>query len=114
MEVYNICMMQNLFSLHVNFRVYSFLPQAFLKFYEIVSRFPLVTSDCTGLSSVHLCEAPGAFIVALNHYLKLHRPGTLVGGVSIYLGGSVTFMVALMHEIPCVGYTSRAWDLRSL
>lgn len=47
--------------------------QAFCKFYEIVCNFPLVPLDKIapgGFTSVHLCEAPGAFVVALNHWLK--------------------------------------------
>uniref|UniRef100_A0A2P2I624 Cap-specific mRNA (nucleoside-2'-O-)-methyltransferase 2 n=2 Tax=Hirondellea gigas TaxID=1518452 RepID=A0A2P2I624_9CRUS len=51
-----------------------FISQAFLKFYEVLCQFPIVPRGELKFNSVHLCEAPGAFIVALNHYLKLHRP----------------------------------------
>jgi hypothetical protein len=57
--------------------IYYFL-QAWCKFYENARSFILVppTVVNTGcLSSVHLCEAPGAFITSLNHFLKLHNPG---------------------------------------
>lgn len=71
--------------------------QAWLKFYEIVNAYPIVPLDMetgvkdyflepkgqghqfpfdedrTQFNSVHLCEAPGAFILALNHYLVLNR-----------------------------------------
>uniref|UniRef100_A0A8C6VN43 Adrift-type SAM-dependent 2'-O-MTase domain-containing protein n=1 Tax=Naja naja TaxID=35670 RepID=A0A8C6VN43_NAJNA len=50
--------------------------QAWCKFHEIVCSFPLLPSDALQngeLNSVHLCEAPGAFIASLNHYLKSHR-----------------------------------------
>lgn len=53
--------------------------QAWLKFYEIVNAYPIVPLDVEGeeghvpFNSVHLCEAPGAFILALNHYLALNR-----------------------------------------
>ena len=50
------------------------LTQAWLKFYECLSEFDLV-SGVKGSSflSLHLCEAPGAFISALNHYLSLNH-----------------------------------------
>ncbi|NWH71376.1 CMTR2 methyltransferase, partial [Piaya cayana] len=50
--------------------------QAWCKFHEILCSFPLLPEQALQageLSSVHLCEAPGAFIASLNHYLKSHR-----------------------------------------
>ncbi|XP_046365872.2 cap-specific mRNA (nucleoside-2'-O-)-methyltransferase 2-like [Haliotis rufescens] len=43
--------------------------QAWGKFFEIVSTFTLVPLTTEVFNSVHLCEAPGAFIAALNHFL---------------------------------------------
>lgn len=50
--------------------------QAWCKFHEILCSFPLIPQESfqTGkLNSLHLCEAPGAFIASLNHYLKSHK-----------------------------------------
>ncbi|XP_008255810.2 cap-specific mRNA (nucleoside-2'-O-)-methyltransferase 2 [Oryctolagus cuniculus] len=50
--------------------------QAWCKFHEILCSFPLLPQEAFQngrLNSVHLCEAPGAFIASLNHYLKSHR-----------------------------------------
>ncbi|XP_060694281.1 cap-specific mRNA (nucleoside-2'-O-)-methyltransferase 2 [Hemiscyllium ocellatum] len=50
--------------------------QAWCKFHEILCTFPLLPFEALQngeLNSVHLCEAPGAFIASLNHYLKSHR-----------------------------------------
>ncbi|XP_035272372.1 cap-specific mRNA (nucleoside-2'-O-)-methyltransferase 2 isoform X2 [Anguilla anguilla] len=47
--------------------------QAWCKFYEILGTFGLVPYGALQsgeLNSVHLCEAPGAFIASLNHYLR--------------------------------------------
>ncbi|KFU89874.1 FtsJ methyltransferase domain-containing protein 1 [Chaetura pelagica] len=47
--------------------------QAWCKFHEILCTFPLLPEEALQegeLNSVHLCEAPGAFIASLNHYLK--------------------------------------------
>ncbi|XP_066504359.1 cap-specific mRNA (nucleoside-2'-O-)-methyltransferase 2 isoform X2 [Hoplias malabaricus] len=47
--------------------------QAWAKFYEILGTFDLLPEAALQigeLNSVHLCEAPGAFISALNHYLQ--------------------------------------------
>ncbi|XP_046714227.1 cap-specific mRNA (nucleoside-2'-O-)-methyltransferase 2 [Silurus meridionalis] len=50
--------------------------QAWAKFYEIQGTFKLLPDtalqNCE-LNSVHLCEAPGAFISALNHFLQTSR-----------------------------------------
>ncbi|CAH1173649.1 unnamed protein product [Phaedon cochleariae] len=54
------------------------LTQAWCKFYEILGQFPIVplcAVDQKKLQSLHLCEAPGAFVCALNHYLKVNFPG---------------------------------------
>lgn len=47
--------------------------QAWCKFYEILGTFSLLPVEALHsgeLNTVHLCEAPGAFVTALNHYLK--------------------------------------------
>lgn len=43
--------------------------QAWCKFFEILWSYPVVSVDDPHLFTVHLCEAPGAFITSLNHYL---------------------------------------------
>ncbi|XP_070255168.1 cap-specific mRNA (nucleoside-2'-O-)-methyltransferase 2 [Myotis yumanensis] len=50
--------------------------QAWCKFHEILCSFPVIPQEAFQngkLNSLHLCEAPGAFIASLNHYLKSHR-----------------------------------------
>lgn len=50
--------------------------QAWCKFYEILGTFPLLPAEALQigeLNTVHLCEAPGAFITALNHYIKTNE-----------------------------------------
>lgn len=47
--------------------------QAWCKFFEILGTFNLLPEEALQngeLNTVHLCEAPGAFITALNHYIK--------------------------------------------
>lgn len=56
-----------------------FATLAWCKFYEIASTFPLIPVDQIAnanrqFKSVHLCEAPGAFVVALNHWLQTNAP----------------------------------------
>ncbi|XP_066999169.2 cap-specific mRNA (nucleoside-2'-O-)-methyltransferase 2 [Anabrus simplex] len=54
-----------------------FVTQAWCKFYENAMAFPLVPAKVVKTEkffSVHLCEAPGAFITSLNHHLKLNFP----------------------------------------
>ncbi|KAM5262444.1 cap-specific mRNA (nucleoside-2'-O-)-methyltransferase 2 [Ctenodactylus gundi] len=50
--------------------------QAWCKFHEILCSFPLIPQEAFQngkLNSLHLCEAPGAFVASLNHYLKSHQ-----------------------------------------
>lgn len=49
-----------------------FVTQAFCKLYECLCSYPLVDFNWKFFNSLHLCEAPGAFVTALNHYLKLN------------------------------------------
>nr|XP_020466264.1 cap-specific mRNA (nucleoside-2'-O-)-methyltransferase 2 [Monopterus albus]XP_020466269.1 cap-specific mRNA (nucleoside-2'-O-)-methyltransferase 2 [Monopterus albus]XP_020466278.1 cap-specific mRNA (nucleoside-2'-O-)-methyltransferase 2 [Monopterus albus]XP_020466286.1 cap-specific mRNA (nucleoside-2'-O-)-methyltransferase 2 [Monopterus albus]XP_020466294.1 cap-specific mRNA (nucleoside-2'-O-)-methyltransferase 2 [Monopterus albus]XP_020466301.1 cap-specific mRNA (nucleoside-2'-O-)-methyltr len=50
--------------------------QAWCKFYEILGTFNPLPQEALHngeLNTVHLCEAPGAFITALNHYIKTNQ-----------------------------------------
>ena len=47
--------------------------QGWTKLHEILTVFNIVPDSVMRLNSLHLCEAPGAFITSLNHYLKTHR-----------------------------------------
>ncbi|XP_060568432.1 cap-specific mRNA (nucleoside-2'-O-)-methyltransferase 2-like [Ruditapes philippinarum] len=46
--------------------------QAWCKFYEIASTYVNV-ANTESLVTVHLCEAPGAFVTSLNHFLFTHE-----------------------------------------
>lgn len=41
---------------------------AFLKMYEMLETYPLINNN--KLKSFHFCEAPGMFIIAINHYIN--------------------------------------------
>lgn len=54
-----------------------FLTQAWTKFYECACTYNIVPGEALvdrGMASLHLCEAPGAFITSFNHYLKSRYP----------------------------------------
>jgi cap2 methyltransferase len=54
-----------------------FLTQAWTKFYECASTYNIVPPQAIEeqkLVSLHLCEAPGAFITSFNHFIKLNHP----------------------------------------
>ncbi|XP_063294407.1 cap-specific mRNA (nucleoside-2'-O-)-methyltransferase 2 [Pelobates fuscus] len=47
--------------------------QAWCKFHEIVCSYPLLPLESLWnkeLNTIHICEAPGAFVSSLNHFLK--------------------------------------------
>ena len=46
------------------------ISQAFLKLYEILEIFDLLSKNKNIHSAFHICEAPGQFILSSNHYLK--------------------------------------------
>lgn len=43
---------------------------AFLKIYEMMCTYELLQKDKKKLKSFHFCEAPGMFIIGLNHYIQ--------------------------------------------
>ena len=88
-----------------------FVTQAWCKFYEIISSFPLVPQNELlngSFISVHLCEAPGAFVTSLNHWLKIHHPSINWDWIATslnpyYEGNSVDRMITddrfIMHTL---------------
>ena len=52
--------------------------QAWAKFYEILSTCDIISRKCIhnkNVTSLHLCEAPGAFIASMNHFIKCNFEG---------------------------------------
>lgn len=50
-----------------------FVTKAWCKFFECLNNYPIVQMDENHqFNSFHLCEAPGAFVASLNHYIKLN------------------------------------------
>lgn len=50
--------------------------QAWVKFHELLVYHDLVPVDGDSCFSVHLCEAPGAFVTSLNHYIQTQTLST--------------------------------------
>jgi len=48
-----------------------YVTNAWMKIYEIIER-ECILKDIDEVKAFHVCEAPGAFILALNHYCKTH------------------------------------------
>jgi 23S rRNA U2552 (ribose-2'-O)-methylase RlmE/FtsJ len=46
------------------------ISQAWLKMYEILEKFDLLDKSVDKIRTFHICEAPGNFIAATNHYIK--------------------------------------------
>ena len=46
------------------------LSQAWLKMYEICTLFNIISKKKKTFNSMHICELPGNFIAAINHYIK--------------------------------------------
>ena len=48
--------------------------QAWAKLHEMLWKYKnIVPPEVTKFNSVHLCEAPGAFVASLNHFIRSHR-----------------------------------------
>ena len=59
--------------------------QAWCKFHEVLGTYPSIAelSAARELNTVHLCEAPGAFIASLNHFLVCRG---LVSLLTVFVG----------------------------
>ncbi|XP_066254327.1 cap-specific mRNA (nucleoside-2'-O-)-methyltransferase 2 [Euwallacea similis] len=87
------------------------LTQAWCKFYEIVNKFPVIQDNLHCLKTLHLCEAPGAFICALNHYLVKNHPDSIWQWQAntlnpYYEGNSDSHMIA-DHRL--INHTQNQW-----
>ena len=70
--------------------------KAWLKFYECLAQFDVVgelPQRSSIFQSVHICEAPGAFVAALNHFLQLCHPSLeVVNRITISKPRELTFI----------------------
>ncbi|XP_073981704.1 cap methyltransferase 2 isoform X2 [Rhodnius prolixus] len=90
------------------------LTQAWCKFYEILSEFCLIPQSAVendNFNSLHLCEAPGAFVTSLNHFLKLHHPvlkwNWLASSLNPYFEGNE--FVYMINDDRFIVHTLEKW-----
>ena len=68
--------------------------RAWIKFYEMVNEIPLlesVVNPSVPLQSFHICEAPGTFILSMEHYMKTRMPNQTVAWTAQSLHDSNIF-----------------------
>jgi len=85
---------------------------AFLKMFEMLAAYDLVAPGQDGrFNTLHLCEAPGAFICATNHYIKSRFPGLTWDWVACtlnpYFEGNNTD--AIVDDDAFINETSTHW-----
>jgi hypothetical protein len=75
--------------------------QAWCKFHEVLGTFPDLTRQSSdgAFNTVHLCEAPGAFVASLNHYLTTR--GLLM---AVKFASCLQFFRCLGDGIPIFAY----------
>ena len=78
------------------------LTQAWLKFYQILECFPLVAEGNKIFSTLHLCEAPGAFVTALNHHLQNNANCAEVFKIIHFVSISVIYLMNFAVELACI------------
>lgn len=91
---------------------------AFTKFLEILGAFPsLLPTAAASLSSVHLCEAPGAFVCALNHHLATKVPAMqwrwTANSLNPYHEPNKRNSVAMIDDDRVMKHTLSNWCARS-
>ncbi len=98
------------------------LTQAWCKFTEVLSRYPeLLPVRCLEgnetFVSAHLCEAPGAFVSALNHFLASKKPSVhsnwnwTATSLNPYYEGNCTS--SMINDDRFILHTLENWDFGS-
>lgn len=80
-----------------------FVTKAWSKFYELVSAYQLIRfcDPSRGVfNSMHLCEAPGAFVAALNHFLQYNFTKNKVIFYTIHQICIYKFFFVIFFQLP--------------
>ncbi len=78
--------------------------EGFLKMYEMLAAYDLVepTQDMTKFNTLHLCEAPGDFLVCFLHHSFSFKTHTNEISVAYHLAPTGAFICATNHYIQSV------------